>query len=122
VGLYSSISGANVAYAGGGGGSLDGRITGGKTVGTGGAGGGGTAVYGSGATPNPGVANTGGGGGGNYFDSSLNNGPGGNGGSGVVILRYSDSFANASTTGSPQLTISGGYRIYRFTGDGSITF
>jgi hypothetical protein len=34
-----------------------------------------------------------------------------------------DSFANAaSTTGSPTLTIAGGYRIYRFTGSGSITF
>jgi hypothetical protein len=120
--LYSSISGANVAYAGGGGGSLDGRMTGTKIAGQGGVGGGATAVFGDGATPNSGNANTGGGGGGNYFGVAINNGAGGNGGSGIVILRYLDTFANATTTGSPQLTISGGYRIYRFTGDGSITF
>lgn len=45
------------------------------------------------------------------------------GGSGVVILRYSDTFAAAaSTTGSPTVTTSGGYRIYTFNGSGSITF
>jgi hypothetical protein len=39
-----------------------------------------------------------------------------------VILRYPDSFGNlASTTGSPTLVVSGGYRIYTFTGSGSIT-
>jgi hypothetical protein len=34
-----------------------------------------------------------------------------------------DTFAAAtSTSGSPSITTSGGYRIYRFTGSGSITF
>jgi hypothetical protein len=48
---------------------------------------------------------------------------GGNGGSGVVILRYSDALpAAASTTGSPAITVSGGFRTYRWTGSGSITF
>jgi hypothetical protein len=28
----------------------------------------------------------------------------------------------ATTTGSPTITVSGGYRIYTFTGSGSITF
>jgi hypothetical protein len=40
-----------------------------------------------------------------------------------VIIRYPDSFGNAvSTTGSPTFTQTGGYRIYQFTGSGSITF
>jgi hypothetical protein len=48
---------------------------------------------------------------------------GGAGGSGVVILSYADTFPEAtSTTGSPTYTTSGGYRIYKFTGDGSITW
>jgi hypothetical protein len=41
----------------------------------------------------------------------------------VVIIRYADTFASAtSTTGSPNVTVSGGYRIYQFTSSGSITF
>jgi biotin carboxylase len=47
----------------------------------------------------------------------------GAGGSGVVIIRYADTFDEAaSTTGSPTITTSGGYRVYRFTASGSITF
>jgi hypothetical protein len=38
-----------------------------------------------------------------------------------VILRYSDSFAAATTTGSPTVTVTGGYRIYQFTASGTIT-
>jgi hypothetical protein len=45
------------------------------------------------------------------------------GGSGIVILRYADTYpAATSTTGSPTITVSGGYRIYKFTASGSITF
>jgi biotin carboxylase len=47
----------------------------------------------------------------------------GSGGSGVVIVRYADTFANAiATTGSPTFTTTGGYKIYKWTGSGSITF
>jgi hypothetical protein len=38
-------------------------------------------------------------------------------------VRYLDSYAAASsTTGSPSILVTGGYRYYTWTGDGSITF
>jgi hypothetical protein len=67
-----------------------------------------------------GTVNTGGGGGGAGGDTYQ---VGGNGGSGVVIIRYPSNYADAaSTTGSPTFTNTGGYKIYKFTGSGSITF
>jgi hypothetical protein len=40
-----------------------------------------------------------------------------------VIIRYADSApAAASTTGSPTITVAGGYRVYKWTGSGTITF
>jgi hypothetical protein len=40
-----------------------------------------------------------------------------------VIIRYADTYDAASaTTGSPTITVTGGYRIYKFTASGSITF
>jgi hypothetical protein len=82
--------------------------------GAGGAGGGGagatTGVGGSG------TANTGGGGGASATNST------GAGGSGIVIIRYADTFAAAtSTTVSPTITVAGGYRVYKWTASGSIT-
>ena len=66
------------------------------------------------------TANTGGGGGGGGISDTYR---GQAGGSGVVIIRYADTFpAATSTTGSPAITTSGGYRIYQWTGSGSITF
>jgi hypothetical protein len=98
-----------VTYAGGGGG---GNFT---ASGAGGAGGGGASASGTGVA---GSANTGGGGG-----STPAAGTGGAGGSGIVILRYPDTFrAATSTTGSPTITVAGGFRVYRFTANGSITF
>jgi hypothetical protein len=64
-----------------------------------------------------GAPNTGGGAGGSR-DAN-----GGTGGSGVVVIRYADSFPlAASTTGSPTVTTAGGYRVYKYTSSGTITF
>jgi len=72
----------------------------------------------------PGLQNTGGGGGGggagyNYTGVAA---PGGAGGSGIVIIRFPDSYPAATTTGSPTITVAGGYRVYVWTSSGSITF
>jgi hypothetical protein len=87
--------------------------------GVGGVGGGGNA--GINANGSAGTANTGGGGGGGpRIGGGVN---GGAGGSGIVILRYPDTFiAATSTTGSPTITVAGGFRVYKFTASGSITF
>jgi hypothetical protein len=110
VGLQSSISGTATFYAGGGGGGWT------NTALVNGGGGQGSELANGGA----GTANSGGGGGG----GGINTGNfGGNGGSGVVILRYADTYpAATSTTGSPTITVAGGYRVYKFTASGSITF
>ena len=111
AGTANSISGTSVTYAGGGGGGVYGGGTAGTATGGGGAGNG----SGNGTA---GTANTGGGGGGCSVSAV-----GGNGGSGIVIIRYADSAGAAtSTTGSPTITVSGGYRIYKWTSSGSITF
>lgn len=130
AGANSSITGTSVTYAGGGGagglgdGGYNGRGgTGG--IGGGGTGGGNNGVYTSpGGNATAGTANLGGGGGGGTRNVGGNTpATGAAGGSGVVIIRYADSFAAAtSTTGSPEVTTSGGYRIYRWTGSGSIIF
>jgi hypothetical protein len=110
-----SITESSIYYAGGGGGGALGL-------------GGGTAITankgGAGNSGNPGgsgTSNTGGGGGsaGRLTGGSA---AGGSGGSGVVIIRYADTYPAATTTGSPTVTVTGGYRIYTFTGSGSITF
>ena len=99
-GKSSSASGSAVTYAGGGGG-------GNYNVG------GGNAPSGTGAGA--------GGGGGYGADGSSYNGV--SGASGTVIIRYISTFAAAtSTTGSPTITVAGGYRVYSWTASGSITF
>jgi hypothetical protein len=93
--------------------------------GTGGAGGlgGGAPGCGPGQTPPPGTVNTGGGGGGGLGSGAFVKYNGSAGGSGIVIIRYSAGYkAATSTTGSPTITITGGYRIYKWTSSGSITF
>jgi hypothetical protein len=78
--------------------------------------GGAAGAGGGGAYNQAGSPNTGGGGGGSSTTTDYS------GGSGVVIIRYADSFADlASTTGSPTITTDGGYKIYKWTGSGSVT-
>jgi hypothetical protein len=106
VGLTSSISGTLTYYAGGGGGG---------SSGTGGNGGGGSPTNINGNA----TENTGGGGGASPAAGTYS----GTGGSGIVIIRYADTYAAAtSTTGSPTVTVAGGFRVYKFTSSGSITF
>ena len=89
---------------------------------TGGTGGGGAGGGTSPTAGTAGTANTGGGGGGGGADSTSISGVGGNGGSGIVIIRYADSNpAATSTTGSPTITVAGGWRVYKWTSSGSIT-
>lgn len=96
IGYQSSITGTAVYYAGGGGGG------GSSSVGAGGLGTG-PGSYGGGAN------------GGGYGQQAAT--------PGTVIIRYSNTYdAAASTTGSPTVTNTGGYRIYQWTSSGSITF
>ena len=117
AGLYSTISGSNVAYAGGGsGGSY------GLAVGSGGIGGGASGTNSS-TKPTGATQNTGGGGGGAGYSGSEVSTLSGDGGSGIVILRYPSTYAYAtSTVGSPNVIILGGNIIYTFWQSGSITF
>jgi hypothetical protein len=112
-GFTTSITGTAIEYAGGGGGGgyYQNPATGGSGLG-GGANGGSTTTNATLATPN-----RGGGGG-----SAPNNRVASAGGSGVVIIRYPDTYSvPAAVTGSPTLTVTGGYKIYTFTSSGSIT-
>ena len=121
VGLSSSISGAATYYAGGGGGGNY-NTTVNYAPGAGGTGGGGRGGL-DGATATSGTPNTGGGGGAGAYNGSGYAYPAGAGGSGIVIIRYSDTYdAAPSTTGSPTITVAGGYRVYKWTTSGTITF
>ena len=118
-GVASSITGSSVTRAGGGG------AGGYSSFGSGGSGGGGTGTSGISVAGGLGTVNTGSGGGGGGGEGSpqFRTAGGGAGGSGVVILRYPDTFPlAASTTGSPTVTNPTGYRVYTFTASGSITF
>jgi len=92
IGIAYSISGITTYYAGGGGGHTP---TAGYGIATGGLGGGGAGgCYYSTISAVAGTANTGGGGGGGYYGI-------GAGGSGIVIIRYLDSYLPASATQDP---------------------
>jgi hypothetical protein len=102
-GLAYDISGTMTYYAGGGGGGEVNSIY----PGTGGIGGGGSAVLDSAGTP--GTPNTGGGGGGGSFNGTYP--PGGGGGSGVIIARYP---LPVRATGG-NITVVGNNAIHTFT-------
>jgi hypothetical protein len=118
AGLSSPFTGTPVTYSGGGGG--------GCWVAPGSAGPG-SSPGGNGATGSPGTGsaggvNTGGGGGGGGGSAPATASTGGNGGSGRVVIRFPDSNRNAFVTGANTFTISGGNKIYSFTGSGTIRF
>jgi hypothetical protein len=121
IGITNAItvaSGTGPYYAGGGGGGSQNSGSA-ATPGTGGAGGGGTGLsyLGGGATAvNNGDDNTGGGGGGGNTT-----GPSPSGGSGVVILRYPNSFTISGLSGTT-ITV-GTDKVTTFTaGTGDIQF
>ena len=111
----STSSGTSTAGGGGGAGGAGSNATGGFTAGGAGA------TYAGVTYAAGGVGNQG------FGPSTANTGNGGNpgyaGASGVVVFRTTDSTAlPASTTGSPTITVAGGYRTYKFTATGTITF
>lgn len=123
-GLQSSITTSAVYYAAGGG--AGGNANGAGLSGTGGSGDGGVYTGSPSFITNVGSngrVNKGDGAGGGAATGAGGSGrAGGTGGSGVVIVRWSDSFPVAtSTTGSPTYTNVGGFRIYEFTSSGTIT-
>ena len=124
AGISSSIPGSSLNYGGGdGAGKYNNSDTGGTASHGGGAGGNGSTGGGSRTAGAAGSANTGGGGGGAGAGITGTPTAGGSGGSGVVIIRYPDTYdAAIATTGSPTVTVTGGYRIYQWTASGSITF
>ena len=111
------VSGSDVYFGGGGGSGRRYAENGsqiGSSDGSGGLGGGGNGAGGSNAQS--GTTNTGGGGG------ATANQTGGNGGSGVIIIRFPESYSITGLTGltSSNFT-SGGYKYYVFTQGASST-
>jgi hypothetical protein len=126
VAFFSTITGSNVSYAGGGAGGTNGpnaTTPGSGVSGVGGAstnpalkGGGGDGGVPLGNNSTAGTTNTGGGGGG------LGSPAGKAGGSGVVIISHPIAYPTVTaTTGSPEVTTAAGNIVYRFTQSGSIT-
>jgi len=121
VGAISAITGTSYYWAGGGGGCGGGGGNGGAGGGQGGQTGGTMGTGYNNASLSGAGENTGGGGGGlNPYGGDIRNATGG---SGIAVFRYPAIFnAATATTGSPIYSTVGGYRVYIFTGSGSITF
>jgi hypothetical protein len=116
----ATSSGVNGYFASGGGAGTPGNGTSvNPGTATNGGGAGGTR---SSAASN-GTANTGsGGGGGSYSGSPGTYYNSGNGGSGICIIRYLDTYADPSSYPGGTKYTSGGYKYFKFTGSGSVTF
>lgn len=101
IGLYSTFTGSNVGYCGGGLGAVgDFNPPLGQAQ----------PLYGGGGSGTPAPANRGGGGyGGNQ------------GGSGIIVIRYPTTVANAITMSGCEYTETGGNRVLIFKGSGSFT-
>ena len=112
------VTGAQVQFAGGGGGSRDANLGSGGAIAPGSAGGGAGAIYTSGNFPGAGQAYTGSGGGG-ACHTGTGNSVSGNGGKGVVIIKYPA--AAALATGGDIIDVSGGYVTHIFKNSGSFT-
>ena len=132
-GVPFTITGTQKYYAGGGGGGGNSSERAGDGYHGGGRGAGTTSYYsyatytnevnattlGSG-TPNAIVNTGGGGGGGSYWapNGGWSSGSGA-GGSGVIVIKYPDTYGAATVTGSPTVTNPTGYRVYQFTSSGT---
>jgi hypothetical protein len=117
--------GTLTAGGGGGSGGAGGTPTGG--VGTANSITGTSVTYGTGGTGgftggSAGTANSGDGGGAGDGSGTIPNAYGKAGGSGIVVIKYSDTLPAAVTTGSPTVSVSGGFRVYIFNSSGTITF
>jgi hypothetical protein len=116
AGLYSSITGSNVAYAGGGGGQTYNSYYGSGYGGIGGGGDANIAVGGYG-----GMYLGGGGGGGGASDAGPNYG--GYGGTGVVILRHPIAYDIVGKSANAiDVSYSSGYKIYTIRANDTVYF
>lgn len=114
-----TITGISRGHGGGGGGAAR------RGAGGGGGGGGGGAGGVNSGLVSGGGGYRGGGGGGSANPSYWGGGGAGGGGAGEVIIAYPITFrAATATTGSPSISTvtRAGYRVYIFTGSGTITF
>lgn len=128
IGISTDISGVTRNFGGGGGGGTR-ASTGNNYSNNGVAGGlygGGRGGYNSSIVNSTGgatdaVVNSGGGGGCGGYDNGVSHRQGGNGGSGIVLLSVL-SGSIASTTGSPNILISGSQSILEFLSSGTVVF
>ena len=69
-----------------------------------------------------GAADSGGGGGGGPTQTNVTDRPGAAGGSGIVIIRYANTYDDPASYSGATFTNTGGYKILKFTGSGSVTW